>query len=85
MNEAFLKIENYLSGFDEVEMFTCDIYSANSAAMNITFKKEHEMGGFPEYLKNELIVYANGIGNASSGISGVGRGFSNNLGGDYVV
>jgi len=83
MNEAFLKLENYLSGFDEVEMFTCDIYSANSASMNITFKKGHEMDGFPEYLKNELIAYANGIGNADSSISGVGRGFSNRVGGGY--
>ncbi len=83
MNEAFLKIENYLSGFDEVEMFTCDIYSANSGTMKVTFKKEHEMDGFPEYLKNGLINYANGIGNASSSISGVGRGFSNSLGDGY--
>ncbi len=75
MNEAFLKIENYLAGFGEVDMFTCDIHSANSGSMNITFKKEHEMDGFPEYLKNELIVFANSIGNADSSISGVGRGF----------
>lgn len=77
MNEAFEKLENFVAGFEEVELFTTDISSANSGRMRITFKEKWEMTGFPEILKNELITFANAIGNADSDISGVGRGFSN--------
>ena len=34
-------------------------------------------------LKNELIRFCNNIGNADSEIMGVGRGFSNSMGGEY--
>lgn len=83
MNEAFLKVENFVAGFEEVDLFTTDITSANRGTMKITFKEEWEMTGFPEILKNELVRYANSIGNADSDISGVGRGFSNRTGNEY--
>lgn len=83
MNEAFLKIENFLAGFGEVDLFTTEVRSANRGNMKITFKEEWEMSGFPETLKNELVRFANSIGNADSDISGVGRGFSNRTGNEY--
>lgn len=83
MNEAFLKVENFVAGFEEVDVFTTDIVSANRGNMKITFKEEYEMSGFPETLKNELVRYANAIGNADADISGVGRGFSNRTGNEY--
>lgn len=83
MNEALVKIENFLAGFPEIETFTSDTRSANLGRMNITFREEDEMTGFPEMLKNELIRYANSIGNADSDISGVGRGFSNKTNSEY--
>lgn len=83
MNEAFLKIEQFLTGFKEIETFTSDINSPNQSHMVITFKKEEELTGAPERVKNELIRFANTIGNADSDISGVGRGFSNRTGNEY--
>lgn len=79
MNEAFLKIENFVSGFPEVETFISNIYSPNSANMSITFREEDELTGFPEMLQNELIRFTHQIGNADTDISGVGRGFSNRI------
>lgn len=83
MNEAFVKIEHFLAGFKEIATFTSDIDSPNRSTMTITFKKEEEMTGAPERIKNELFRFANTIGNADSDISGVGRGFSNRTGDDY--
>lgn len=83
MNEAFVKVEQFLAGFDEIETFISNINSANEARMSITFKKDEEMSGAPEQIKNELIRFANSIGNADSDISGVGRGFSNRTGDEY--
>ena len=83
MNEAFIKIEQFLTGFKEIETFTSDINSPNIARMSILFRKEDEFTGAPEKVKNELIRFANTIGNADSDISGVGRGFSNRTGNEY--
>lgn len=83
MNEAFLKIEQFLTGFKEIETFTSDINSPNLSHMTITFTKEDELTGAPERIKNELVRFANTIGNADSEISGVGRGFSNRTGNEY--
>lgn len=79
MNEAFIKVEQFLAGFKEIATFTSDISSPNRAVMHITFLPEKEMTGAPEMVKNELIRFANSIGNADSSIQGVGRGFSNQL------
>ena len=83
MNDAFVKVEQFLAGFDEIETFTSDISSPNRAQMSIVFKKEEEMDGAPERIKNELVRFANSIGNADSDISGVGRGFSNRTENEY--
>lgn len=83
MNEAFLKVEQFLAGFSEIATFTSDIRSANIGRMQITFKKENELTGAPEMIKNELIRFANSIGNADSDVSGVGRGFSNHTANEY--
>jgi multidrug efflux pump subunit AcrB len=80
MNEAFVRLENFLAGFEQVENFTTTISSANRGNLVILFKEEHEEDGTPELLKNELIRYANTIGNGDSEIAGVGRGFSNRTG-----
>lgn len=83
MNEAFIKIEQFLAGFEEIETFTSDIYSPNTAHMSITFKEEEELTGAPERIKNELIRFANTIGNGDSDINGVGKGFSNRTSNEY--
>ncbi len=83
MNEAFLKVEQFLTGFPEIETFTSNVNSPNRGYLRITFKKEEEYTGAPEMLQNELIRFANTIGNADSEIQGVGRGFSNRLNNEF--
>jgi multidrug efflux pump subunit AcrB len=80
MNEAFIRLENFLAGYDQLESFTTTIFSANRGELRVLFKKEHETGDAPELVKNELAYFANTIGNGDSQISGVGRGFSNRTG-----
>jgi multidrug efflux pump subunit AcrB len=77
MNQVFMGLENFLAGFEEVEMFTSTIYNIDYAALEITFKKEVENGSFPHILKNHLIQKANEIGSADLSVYGVGQGFSN--------
>lgn len=48
MNEAFEKLENFLSGFESIATFTSDVSSANRGEMAITFKEEHEKDGSPD-------------------------------------
>jgi len=83
MNEAFEKIENFLTGFESISTFTTDVNSANRGNIVITFKEEHEQDGSPEMVKNELIRFANTIGNGDSEVNGVGRGFSNRTNEEY--
>jgi multidrug efflux pump subunit AcrB len=77
MNDVFIGIENFLAGFEEVDMFTSNIYSIDQSSIEISFKPEFENGAFPHQLKNELIRQANTTGSADFSIYGVGQGFSN--------
>lgn len=77
LNEVFMKMENFLAGFEEVELFTSSIYSIDQSSIEISFKPAFENGAFPHQLKNELIRQANQIGSADFSIYGVGQGFSN--------
>lgn len=77
MNEVFIELENFLAGFEEVDMFTSNIYNIDQTSIEISFKPEFENGAFPHRLKNELIRQANTTGSADFSIYGVGQGFSN--------
>jgi multidrug efflux pump subunit AcrB len=77
MNNVFKGIENYLTNFEEIELFTSRIYSIENASLEITFTDEAENSSFPHVLKNRLINKANQIGSSDFVIYGVGRGFSN--------
>jgi len=79
MNEVFVEIENYLKQFPEIDRFESNIYSADNASINITFKPEYEFTGFPFYLQNELISKAIGFSSIDARIYGVGDGFNNSM------
>lgn len=79
MNEAMKRFENYIASYDQVEKFTSYCRSARLARITILFKKEFEELGFPKQLQNELGEYANSIGNANASISGLEKGFTNNV------
>lgn len=77
MNDVFMKLENFLASFDEIELFTSTIYSIDNSAIEIIFKPEFESGSFPHQLKNMLVNQANQIGSSDFVIYGVGQSFSN--------
>jgi multidrug efflux pump subunit AcrB len=77
MNEVFIKLENFLAQFDEVELFTTHINNSDNAALEITFIPSEENGSFPYFLKNQLIHQVSQIGSADFSVYGVGQGFSN--------
>lgn len=79
LNEAVVKIENYISSYDEVEMFQTSVSSYRNGSITITFRPEHEYGYFPFYLKELLTTKAISLGGVDWSIYGVGQGFSNAL------
>lgn len=79
LNEAIRKMENYISKFDEVEMFQTSITGYRNSSITINFKPEYEDGSFPYYLKEELTSKAINLGGLDWHVYGVGRGFSNEL------
>lgn len=83
LNEVIIKMENYISSFDEVELFETNIGSYRNSTISIYFKKENEFSGFPFKLKNLLESKAISLGGVDWSVSGVGQGFSNALGSDY--
>ena len=80
LNEIVLYMENYLSQFDEIEMFRTSITSASSATIVVTFRKDVEDSGFPLMLKDEVISKATDYGGANWSVYGIDEhGFSNNV------
>lgn len=83
INDAVKKMENYLSRFDEIDLYTTDIQSYRNARITILFKENYENGFFPFKLKGKLIARANSLGGMDWSIYGVGKGFSNAVNMDY--
>lgn len=79
LNEAMQVMENFISQFDEVEVFQTNIYDIYNANITINFKPEHEFSSFPYYLKSQLESKVNSLGGMDWTVTGVGRGFSNAL------
>ena len=79
LNDVVLKMENYISQYDEIETFQTSITSYRNSSIRIQFKKEHEFGGFPYFLKDAITGKAISLGGLDWNVYGVGRGFSNAL------
>jgi multidrug efflux pump subunit AcrB len=79
MNQAMESLEQYLSGFPEIDQFQTNVNNAQNASISITFKKEHEFGYFPHQLKNQLITWGITSGSADWQVTGVGDAFSNRM------
>lgn len=84
LNEAMLKMENYISSYEEVQMFQTSVSSYRNASITIYFKPEHEFSSFPYYLKDALISKAINLGGVDWSVYGIGDGFSNALGSGYL-
>jgi multidrug efflux pump subunit AcrB len=77
MNEAIRQMENFISQFEEVELFQTSVSSYRTSNVTIHFKPEHEWSGFPLLLKSKLESKAIDLGGADWQVYGVGIGFSN--------
>ena len=71
LNEVVRHMENYISRFDQVDMFRTRITSYDNAQIEITFKPEFENGPFPAMLKQELTSAAINFGGATWYIRGI--------------
>ena len=78
LDEVVRHMENYISRFDEVQMFRTNIYGYDNAQIIVTFKPEYENGPFPSMLKQELTAAAIRFGGATWRFSGIDDNYFNN-------
>ena len=77
MNEAMKSMENYLSQYEQIDMYHTTV-RARAANMSVTFKKEYEHSAFPSQLKQEIIYKCISSGAANWAVSGIDdQNFSN--------
>lgn len=79
LNETMRDMENFLSGFDEIDMFRTRISSYDNGQITVTFKPEADKQGFAFRLKDLATTKAISLGGADWSIQGVGQGFNNSL------
>ena len=84
INNVCMGLENMLAAYKEIDLFTTNIYSSESAYMTITFKPEYDFSIFPFVLKIKIEDFMNGIGSYNASVYGVGRAFSNQVYSDYI-
>ena len=77
LNEAIEKMENFVSQFEEIELFQTSITDYQNSSIRIQFKSEYELSSFPFFLKSELESKAISLGGLDWSVYGVGQGFSN--------
>ena len=82
LNEIVMYMENYLSKFEEIEMFCTSITGSGGAEIVVYFKEGVAYTNFPLALKEEIISKAVDYGGANWSVFGIDeRGFSNTVGG----
>jgi len=79
LNDAVVKMENFLRGFGQIEQFQTRIVSPRNGTITVFFRPEYEIGAFPFVLQNQIIQKALHVGGAEWSVMGVGQGFSNVL------
>ena len=84
LNEVVKAMENYLSKFDEISVFTTRISSYNNANITVEFKPEFENTTFPAILKSEVTRMAINFGGANWSVWGIDdNSFNNNIVSSY--
>jgi len=80
LNEVVKAMENYISGFEEVSLFTTTISSYRDATITVEFKPEFENTAFPFLLKSEVTKMAINFGGANWKVYGIDdNSFNNNI------
>ncbi len=83
LNEAIMKLEQYISQFNEIEQFETRISGPKSSSIVIHFTDEAENSSFPYLLKSQIESKVVSLGGMDWSVYGVGKGFNNSLGSDY--
>lgn len=82
LNEIMVYMENFLAGFDEIELFRTRISSYSSGNITVEFTEDALKTSFPSILKQQVIRKANDYGGANWQVYGVDdQNFSNYVGG----
>lgn len=77
MNEVFLGLENYISGFSEIKHFNSNIQNKNFGRIEIIFQDQFSESSYPYFLKGLLSRKVLDIGGIDWSIFGVGKAFNN--------
>ena len=84
LNDVVLDMENYLSQFEEVDVFSTSITSPADGYIYVTFKKEFEHSAFPMWLRDAVVSKAIDFGGANWSVWGISTdNFSNNVSAQY--
>jgi multidrug efflux pump subunit AcrB len=83
LNDVMKAMENYLSQYDEIDMYRTSVSSYNQASITVTFKEEYENSSFPVVLFDEISRQAQSYGGANWSVRGVlsDQNFNNYIGG----
>jgi multidrug efflux pump subunit AcrB len=78
LNQIVKKMENFLSGFDEISLFTTSVSSFDNAEIKVEFKPEYEKTLFPNLLKAKVTAAAVDYGGAYWRVSGIDNNYFDN-------
>ncbi len=82
LNEVMRAMENYLSQYDEIDMYLTRVQSYSQGTITVTFREEYENSSFPVMLFDEITRQAQSYGGANWYVRGVlpDQNFSNRIG-----
>ncbi len=84
LNTLVRDMENFLSQFEEIELFRTNVWSYDDAAIEVYFKPEYEKTSAPLKIKSEIIKAAMNFGGANWIVSGIDdKSFSNYIGSSF--
>ncbi len=84
LNEVVRRMENFLAGFHQIDVFTTSITRYDNASIVIDFKPEYENGAFPAQLKSWVTAMAIDFGGANWRVYGIDdHSFNNHVVSDF--
>ena len=78
LDEVMRSMENYLSHFEEIDVFETRIASYDNGAITVWFKPEYEGTWLPSRIKADVISMATSFGGANWTVTGIDDSYFNN-------
>ncbi len=78
LNEVMRSMENYLSHFEEIDVFETRITAYDDGSITVLFKPEYEGTWLPSQIKGDIISMATNFGGANWTVSGIDDSYFNN-------